>query len=247
MLDADDKRSLALLYHLNSLPIRNDAAAEQGYAPESKDMRPPDERIPLPPAPTDSGLLELIRRRRSCRAFSDAPVALGDLSTILAGAYGPTGPISPEPGIEANGRTVPSAGALYPLELYLAVKDVRALPDGLYHYNILDHALEPLRPDIDRDALAAGFLAAPFLPDTGAIVFITAVLDRTLDKYGARGYRFVLLEAGHVAQNICLIATERGLASLCLGGFFDSTINAFLELEPRAEAAIYCVALGHSR
>ena len=74
---------------------------------------------------------------------------------------------------------------------------------------------------------------------------MTAVLDRTLHKYGARGYRYILLEAGHAAQNLCLLASERGLASLCVGGFADAAVNRFLGLDPRTEATVYCVGVGH--
>jgi SagB-type dehydrogenase family enzyme len=246
MLDADDRRSLAFLYHLNSGPVRADVVEAEGYTPESKEIRSAGERISLPSAPSGSSLLELIGKRRSCRSFSDKPLRLDDIASILAGAYGITGAIWVEEGVEANGRAVPSAGALYPLELYVAARNIESLAEGMYHYHLLDHALEPLPRRIDWGVLAAGFIAAPFLDTAGGIVLVTAVFDRTLHKYGARGYRFVLLEAGHLAQNICLIAGDRGLASVCLGGFIDGTINAQLELDAPAEATIYCVALGHT-
>ena len=75
---------------------------------------------------------------------------------------------------------------------------------------------------------------------------MTAVFDPTLRKYGARGYRFVLFEAGHAAQNLCLLATEQGLASLCVGGFMDGALNSFVGLDGRARAVVYCVGLGHA-
>jgi SagB-type dehydrogenase family enzyme len=88
-------------------------------------------------------------------------------------------------------------------------------------------------------------IAAPLVQHANAVVFLSAVFDRTLHKYGPRGYRYILFEAGHVAQNACLLATERGLASLCVGGFIDARVNRLLELDPRVEGTIYCVAIGH--
>ena len=76
-------------------------------------------------------------------------------------------------------------------------------------------------------------------------MLFVAVLDRTLHKYGARGYRYILLEAGHAAQNLCLLAAERGLSSLCAGGFIDTRINALLDLTQGREAVVYCVGTGH--
>jgi SagB-type dehydrogenase family enzyme len=78
-------------------------------------------------------------------------------------------------------------------------------------------------------------------------LFLTAVFERTMSRYGPRGYRYVLLEAGHVAQNLCLVATELELGTLCLGGFRDAAINELLGLDPRGEGAVYAVAIGQPK
>ena len=84
-----------------------------------------------------------------------------------------------------------------------------------------------------------------FVAAANVVVFLAAVFARTQTKYGPRGYRYVLLEGGHVAQNLCLMAAERGLGSLCMGGFIDAALNRFLDLAPLAEGAIYTVGVGH--
>ena len=247
MLDADDTRSLALLFHLNSEPWRSEEAwGEQIYQVDFKQFPDAEERVALPRSGHDRGLLELVGRRNSNREFAAATMPLARLAEILTGSYGLGRTISFPDGLEARARTVPSAGALYPLELYPLLSGVETIDDGLYHYDVLDNALERLRTGVEPGAVADAVIAAPFLRNANAVVFVSAVFDRTLHKYGARGYRYILLEAGHVAQNLCLLATERGLASLCVGGFIDSRVNRLLELDPQTEAAVYCVAIGHA-
>jgi SagB-type dehydrogenase family enzyme len=247
MLDAGDTRSLALLFHLNSMP-RLDAADVDERMPGAAEHGTADagDAIALPRLHGPNALLDLIRRRRSCRVFRPDPLALTDLAVLLAGTYGTSGPVTVEAGVEFEARTVPSAGGLFPLEIYVALERVDTLDDGLYRYRPLDHALEPVQAGFDRRALTAALLDAQYLEHANAIVFVAAVFDRTLHKYGARGYRFILLEAGHAAQNLCLLAADRGLATICVGGFVDSAVNALLGVKPRREGAVYCVGVGHA-
>ena len=244
MLDVSDTRSLALTFHLNSEPLRDPSFAEEPGEVRFKEAADGGEGVALPRVDRPAGLLELIRSRRSCRSYSARPLALADLAELIAGAYGPSGVVALE-GVERTTRSVPSAGALYPLELYLVLTDVETVADGLYHYSIPGHALEPVRPGSDEATFNRALLAAPLLENANVLFLITAVFDRTLSKYGPRGYRFVLLEAGHAAQNLCLLAQERGLGALCVGGFMDAAVNRYLGLDPRVEAAVYGVAIGH--
>ena len=246
MLEAADTSSLALLYHLNSEPLLLDVEAyEEGYRSDVKEVWGAGS-VALPNRDDVGVLLDLIRRRTSCRQFEPAPLALADLADLLTGTYAVSRAVAVADGLEVNARSVPSAGGLYPLELYLVLQRGETLADGLYHYNVLDHVLERTGAEIDRTALTEALLSAPFLANANAVVFMTAVFDRTLHKYAARGYRYILLEAGHAAQNLCLLATERGLASLCVGGFRDAAINRLLGLDPRTEAAVYCIGVGHA-
>lgn len=244
ILPQDDTSSLSRLYHLNSEPWQNLEAYEAAYEVDYKQHAPAGEGVPLP-ALGASALGELLSRRGSCRSFARRPLPLADLGALLAGAYGVTR-LGEVPGVPSLLlRTAPSAGGLYPLELYAMVQEVEGLPDGLHHYNVREHTLEPVRLGIPWTDLRECLMTYEFVASASVVVFLAAVFARTQTKYGPRGYRYVLLEAGHVAQNLCLMAAERGLGSLCMGGFIDTALNRFLSLEPLSEGAVYTVGVGH--
>jgi len=200
------------------------------------------ERVALPPAKA-SPAFDLIRSRYSCREFSGDPLAAADVATLLQHSYGFTG-TREVAGVRLHHRPVPSAGALFPLELYLVAENVTAVPDGVYHYAAWHHRLERVAGNGSIAGLLPHLQEQQYLIGANVLLFITAVFARTMTKYGPRGYRYVLLEAGHVAHNICLLATELGLATLCLGGFRESAINELLQLEACKEGAVYAVAIG---
>jgi SagB-type dehydrogenase family enzyme len=246
VLPVDDMDSLPMLYHLNSAPRpRPIGWQDPPYEFHYKQVAPLAESIALPTMPP-AALGELQRRRRSCRAFAAREMALAELSVVLGSTYASTGSVASVGELSFLPRTVPSAGGLYPLELYSCVQRVAGLADGLYHYDVRAHRLEPLRSGALTGELCDALLDQHFVRDANVVLVISAVFGRTLEKYGARGYRYVLFEAGHVAQNACLVASERGLASVCLGGFADARLNRFLEVDGRSEAALYCVALGYA-
>ena len=141
---------------------------------------------------------------------------------------------------------MPSGGGLYPLEIYIFLKRVAGLEDGLYHYDVVGHALELISAGDKSELLAADFYTFPFMENANLVFCLVADFPRTQKKYGPRGYRYILLEAGHSAQNICLAATELGLGSLCMGGFVNSQLNRMLDLEPTREGVVYAGAVGHS-
>jgi SagB-type dehydrogenase family enzyme len=124
-------------------------------------------------------------------------------------------------------------------------RNVAGVPDGLQHYNVREHALERIPEGPRLEEIHAALLTDPFAREANAIFLLAAVFARSQKKYGPRGYRYIVLEAGHIAQTICLLATERGLGSLCMGGFFDGRLNGSLGLDGVAEAALYAVAVGH--
>jgi SagB-type dehydrogenase family enzyme len=201
---------------------------------------PQAQRVALPPGELDPArsLLGALTSRRSRRTFGAAPVGRGAFATLLAQGCGVTGVD------EVPRRASPSAGALYPVETYALVLSVAGLDPAVYHYLPLEHALETLRP-----ALALGDFDA-CNPDLlrrcrpGAVLVLTANLERTQAKYRERGYRFALLEAGHVAQNLLLLATALGLDAVPMGGFLDDELNAFLGLDTTREVAVYAVLVG---
>ena len=201
--------------------------------------------LPLPPAAElSTGLSDAIRRRSSCRRFAADGVSLEALATILFLAYGNLG-ITPFAGMEMVTRPVPSGGGLYPLELYVIALNVLDLPGGIYHYNALDHILERIREgSVPANLLSELFMGQPYVAQSGFVLVLTAVFDRSLWKYEDRGYRYLLFEAGHAAQNTNLAAASLGLGSVNLGGFFDTDLVSLLQLDGEEEAPLYGVAIG---
>ncbi len=171
---------------------------------------------------------------------------LETIAALLSASYGLTRKAQFPDQTSYLCRSVPSAGGLYPLEIFALTQRVEGTVDGLHHYDVLNHALEPLSVGVAFEDFRSAMLAYPFVQDANVIFFLTAVFGRTQKKYGPRGYRYVLLEAGHSAQNICLLAAQSGLGSLCIGGFFDTKVNRLLRLDPAKEGVVYAVAAGYS-
>jgi SagB-type dehydrogenase family enzyme len=193
--------------------------------------------LPRPVSP-GFGLSHLLACRRSSLPTERQPLALADLAAILDASYAtmPSGSAGPR-------RPVPSAGALYPLELYVLSLAVEGLGSSALHYNPFHHCLSllgPVTPDGVREAVVDGSL----VDRASAVVVVTAVFWRSRFKYGLRGYRFVLLEAGHLVQNAILAATSIGLASLPLGGFFDRRLDRLVGADGLDEASVYALLIG---
>jgi SagB-type dehydrogenase family enzyme len=144
-------------------------------------------------------------------------------------------------------RATPSAGGLFPLQLHLFARRITGLPEARFQYLPVEHALlEAERLNV-TDTLASVLYAYPFVADANAVVAFVAQFGRQQEKYGPRGYRYTLLEAGHCAQNMCLRAVELGLSTLCIGGFADSAVNRVLRLDPTRTGVVYMVAAGYPR
>ena len=253
MIPSDDPTSLSRLYHLNSEPWLNDAAYRAGpYLQEFKEHRDAP-RIPLPP-PADPGtVLRLSAQRRSIRAFKPEPIGIERLARVVHATYGvvEVATLDPGPAPGTAGplgrflrRSVPSAGGLYPLELYLMLRRIDGAPEGIHHFDARGDALELVRPGAWQEEAAEVFYTWPYVAEANAIVCIAAVFNRCQKKYGPRGYRYVLLEAGHAAQNLCLAAQEEHLGTLCMGGCRDGAIDRLLGLAEPAEGVVYAVAVG---
>jgi SagB-type dehydrogenase family enzyme len=247
MIPLEDGTTLSQLFHLNSEPWANTEAYQQafGYEVEYKEMAGLNEPFALP-APTDSPLLKLLCARESCRAYQLQTMSQETLSTILKCAYG-VARTAQMPGVGSGYfRTTPSAGGLFPLEVYALVRDVAGVADGIHHYNVRRHALELIKEGRWFEEFDKTLISAPFILNANLIFFLSAVFNRSQKKYGPRGYRYILLEAGHVAQNLCLVAVEQGLSSLCMGGYTDAKLNRFLGFETAEEAVVYSVAVGYA-
>lgn len=238
-----DTTGLSRLYHLNSEPWLDENASPTPPFVQKTKTYPNADRVALPGA--DLGVVgALAAARHSVRAFQDKPLPLADLALVLRSGYAV---LPPEPAIKGQQflrRPVPSGGGLYPLDLYVLVHNVDGLSPGVYHYDALGDALERLSGQNWRGVASQAFLTWRFADHVPFVICIGAAFERTQTKYGPRGYRYVLLEAGHCAQNMCLAATEQNLSSLCLGGYYDSTINGLVGLDGEKEAIIYAIAFG---
>lgn len=187
------------------------------------------------PEPADRGrmsLEEVLRRRRSVRELAATPLVAREIGQLLWAAQGVT---SPE-----GRRTAPSAGALYPLELYLATAA------GVDRYEPAPHRLVRVLTGDRRSGLRAAALGQPAVGEAPAVFVIAAVLARTSGKYGARARRYVNLEAGHAAQNLLLQAVALGLAAVPIGAFDDAAVRRVLEL-PTGEEPLYLIPVGHPK
>jgi len=211
--------------------------ASVGRATRRHPHRPAVElgRPRLPRAP----LADALEARRSRLPVERRELALDDLAALLACGYGS------RRRDDGERRYVPSGGALYPLELYVLPLAIPGLAPAVCHYEPYAHRLELLRdaPGLEREL--AGTLVDPSLAATaGAALVVTGVFWRSRFKYGQRGYRFALLEAGHLAQNVVLAAAALSLEALPLGGFYDRELERLLGVDGVDESALYVLLIG---
>ena len=184
-------------------------------------------QIHLPP-PGQRGMLleEAIARRRSIRRFSPQPISLLQLSQLLWAAQGITN-------ASLKFRTVPSAGATYPLEIIVVCgrECVEETDDGIYHYDTDSHSLTRHNYGDVRFKLAGAALDQKMISQAPVDIVICALYERTSLHYGKRGERYVHIEVGHAAQNIYLEATALGLATVAIGAFHDEQVREVLRLD----------------
>lgn len=186
-------------------------------------------RLPQPRTKGSMSLEEAMFRRRSVRTYRHGPVSLQDMAQLFWAAQGVTA--------SWGGRTAPSAGALYPLEIYAATAN------GVYHYLPRDHVAEITLPEDIRQTLWAAGLYQESLAQAPVIFVITAVYRRTEIKYGERAERYVKLEAGHAAQNLLLQAVALDLGAVVIGAFYDEAVGSALQL-PATEKPLYLIPVG---
>jgi SagB-type dehydrogenase family enzyme len=192
-------------------------------------------KLPRPHYDGKVSLEESLLKRRSIRSYTDEPLTLQELSQLLWAAQGIT---------EAGGfRTAPSAGALYPLELYVVVGDVQDLTPGVYRYQPDGHQLTKIIDGDRRGELASAALGQGCVKEGAAAFVFAAVYERTTGKYGERGIRYVHMEVGHAAQNLCLQATALGLGAVTVGAFSDEQVTRVLNL-PEKEQPLYIIPVG---
>ena len=197
---------------------------------------PSTPKLPLTPPQIDRGapLWSLLMERRSVRRLSDAPLTEMDLSQLLWAAQGITYATS-----DFAFRTAPSAGALYPVETYVVVHSVEGIESGVYHYAVKRHELDQLKVGDFREAVGRAALDQKIAYSANVVFVWTAVFERSKWKYKQRAYRYVYLDAGHIAQNVALGAVALGLGSCQIAAIYDDEANALLDVDGVEESTIY--------
>ncbi|MCK4987975.1 MAG: SagB/ThcOx family dehydrogenase [Desulfobacterales bacterium] len=192
-------------------------------------------QLPEPRYDGDISVEHALRMRRSVRSYKDDPLNLSEISQILWSAQGITHP--------GRFRTVPSAGALYPLELYVIAGNVKNLSPAIYRYRPDDHLLLKIISGDRRSELSRAALRQSSIRKAPAVLLICAVYERTAGKYGQRSIRYVHMEVGHAAQNACLQAIALGLNTAVIGAFSDEEVKVIAHL-PADEQPLYFVPVG---
>ena len=192
-------------------------------------------KLPEPRYDSETSIEKALLERRSVRDYKDEPLTLIEVSQLLWAAQGITDP--------GGFRTAPSAGALYPLELYVVAGNVNDLPDGIYKYKPHGHELARVVEGDKRTELCNAALDQPPVKDAAAVIVFSAVYERTTGKYGERGIRYVHIEAGHAAQNIYLQAVSLNLGTVVIGAFDDEEVKKVLNTGDE-EQPLYIMPVG---
>jgi SagB-type dehydrogenase family enzyme len=192
-------------------------------------------QLPEPRYDGDVSVEYALRIRRSVRSYRDDPLDLFEMSQILWSAQGISSP--------RRSRTAPSAGALYPLELYVIAGNIKTLPPAIYKYKPYHHILVKILAGDMRSKLSNAALIQSAIKKAPAVLLFCAVYERTTGKYGRRGIQYVHIEVGHAAQNACLQAVALGLNTVVIGAFRDTEVKAIANLAAN-EQPLYFVPVG---
>ena len=196
--------------------------------------------VSLPPPRQEGGtpLTDALARRRSVREFREAPLSLAEVAQLLWAAQGITDP---------HGlRTAPSAGALYPLEVYVVAGQVQDLAAGIHKYDAERHELSCVGKGDARDRVERAALRQNWVGDAAAVFVIVGVYERVRVKYHERAERYVHIEVGHAVQNLCLQAAALGLGSVVVGAYHDDELAEVLRL-PEGESPLCLVPVGRQQ
>lgn len=203
-------------------------------------------------SPDSHPLLKILKYRQSIRQFDSIPIDVQQLAYLLWASTG----ISRDAG-SFQFRTAPSAGALYPIETYLCInqpitsslldQQFPEIPLGLYHYSIFHHTLEQLKEGNFRPEIAHAALDQQIAARAPVVFIWTSIFQRSKWKYKQRAYRYIFLDAGHIAAHLSLAATDLGLGSCQIAAIYDDELNNLLNIDGIRESGIYLSVVGHPR
>jgi len=237
------KHSLAKNFHENTKEITVNPNFDTNIAYK---IYPNATAIPLAANSIDvsqgDSFLQTLLSRKSTRSFSGEGITLQDLSRLLSLSCGRR---------NDTARTYASAGARYPIETYVAIMQPCDIPQGIYHYNVQDNTLELIKKG-DYSTQLKNFYKnqdTAITTDYPCLILFSAVFDRTMQKYNERGYRFIMLDAGHMSQNLYLVATylNLGVVALGAGAGSDNVLDDMLSLDSSTENVFYTFAVGYPK
>lgn len=198
-------------------------------------------KLPTPYREGNISIEQAIQERRSVRVFTDVPLRPRHVSQLLWAAGGET-----IDGVTGPTRAYPSAGGIYPLEIYLVIGNMMVLESGIYRYDWERHSLVFLKKGDFRASLTEAALGQRMIQDAPVTIVVTAVYQKTGGRYGKRGMtRYVHMDAGHMGQNVHLMAHSMGLGTVMLGAFTDSEVAKVLGI--RKEIPIYIMPVGYPK
>lgn len=192
-------------------------------------------QLPQPRTKSALSLEEALSQRRSIRAYRPGSITLVEVSQLLWSAQGMTG--------GAGFRAAPSAGATYPLETHIAAGEADGLEPGLYHYEPATHSLTLVKAGDMRAELSEASLGQPCVRNAAVVIILSAVYERTTERYGDRGKMYVHMDVGHAAENVLLQATALGLGAVPVGAFRTRTIGAMLGFS-ETQVPLYLLPVG---
>jgi SagB-type dehydrogenase family enzyme len=235
----DDPRWESMIEKIN----RNISDIENGFP--DKHLFLATVELPEPSLTSDYSVEEAFQNRRSVRSYAEEPLSLKELSQILWAAYGITKKLPGAPAFLRGGfRAAPSAGALYPLDIYVVAGDVDGLEDGIYLYDSENHLLKMTKKGDFREKLAAAALSQTMLAKAPFSLVYSAIFERTTKKYGKRGReRYVMMDLGHSAQNVYLQAGSLGLGTCAIGAFTDIGVKQLINMT-KEEEPLYLMPVG---
>ncbi|ERP32194.1 SagB/ThcOx family dehydrogenase [Chitinivibrio alkaliphilus] len=193
----------------------------------------PTQALPTRDSTAESALEQTIRKRRSHRTFTNTALSEEEISRILFAGQGITE--------DTHGfRTAPSAGATYPLSLYVFTEE------GVFLYVPTEHHLKKISSEDSREMLSQAALGQDFIAEAGATFLFSAIPQRTTNRYGSRGMQYIYMECGHAAQNMLLQATDLGLSGVPVGAFTEEALRPLL-YHPDEEVPLYIISIGRER
>lgn len=198
-------------------------------------------KIALADTQPRADFFEVVRNRESRRDFTRKPITKEELSLLLNYSCGITGKLDET----RSRRAQASGGARFPIEVYpIIFRSSDDLQSGLYHYNVKDHALDVLWEREFPDTEIGELFTYPWVKDASIAMVMTAIFWKNQNKYGERGYRYVLMEAGHIGQNIYLVSSALNLKCCALGGTRDENLEKLLDIDGATESVVYALVIG---